>query len=301
MFGALSLALAAGLMPQAGQMRVHSACEPAEAAIGQPVVCVLTVVHSADTLVSLERDELELDDSWVSEGAGRLSGAADPADPARRVTRAAWTLRSLEPGERSVTLPGVRLHRDGAPRAIEAPAARVRVLGALSEGEDEPRPTVGFRPPPVWERPLTGLTLPLAALALLAGTAGAFLFVRARRRAVEPAGEVAPTERLAELRARLGELEGGAELHYELTALVREAADARSGVERRAATDEEWLGALGGVDGETRRRLGEFLGECAAVKYGQERPTRWAMEATLATAEDLVAAFEPAVEGESRS
>ena len=297
----LSVTFALGFAVQAASVEVRSVCEPAEAAIGQPVTCILTVVHPADTLVSLERDELALDDSWVAEGERRLVGAADPADPARRVTRVAWTLRSLEAGERALVVPAVRIHRDGAPRVIDAPPALLVVLPALSEGEDEARPAAGFRPAPAWDRPLSGSLARLAGLALLLGTSAVFFFRRARRTSVA-AGVPSPAERLAALGEHSGEFEGSAELHYELTALVREAVDESEGIERRAATDEEWLAALGeseAVDGETRLRLAELLAECARVKYGQERPTRWAVETTLETARDLVASLDASPEVES--
>ncbi|MDP6540855.1 MAG: DUF4381 family protein [Planctomycetota bacterium] len=286
---ALLASLAAvGLVAQAADVRVRSACEPAEAEIGQPIDCSLWVEHPGDVLVRLRDDAPGVDDSWVVEGEPRTTTTTDPAAIDRRVTRVAWTLRSLEPGERAVALPAVRLFRDGAPAELETPPATLAVLGSLSEGEDEPRPAAGFRPAPDWERPPVAGAFVLAGL-VLAGALTAWWWARTRRRVRSAEGEPTTAERLAELRGRLGELEGDAQLHYELTALVRAAADARAGEGRQAQTDEEWLASLSAVDGETRQRLGEFLAECSAVKYGQERPTRWAVEATVAAAEDLVA------------
>jgi hypothetical protein len=81
--------------------------------------------------------------------------------------------------------------------------------------------------------------------------------------------------------------------HYELTRLLREAADRGQGVDRRALTDDEWLAVFrssGSADQAARAE--RVLARCAEVKYAGRDATKWAVDETIGEARELLLALE---------
>jgi hypothetical protein len=260
---------------------------------GEPFEATLVVEHRRGETVEVDFAPLEADAGWLLLGPPeRVHG-----EPQRLAgTAARWSARlaAFEPGERELPLPRVTLaDAGGAREELAVRGASVDVAGALAPGEDAPRPPRGFRPADV-ERagwPWPWLTAAAALLPVLAALA----WLALRRRAPPPAPATA-RERLERLGQR--DLDAPAqvrELHYELTALVREELDRRAGASRAALTDEEWLAAAAAsLPVEAAAELAALLRASAEVKYGAHQPTPWAVRETLERARRVLAAGESA-------
>jgi hypothetical protein len=260
---------------------------------GEPFDATLVVEHEAGAKVEIDAAALAADVAWLELEPARAIPPQEPTglDPA--TSRWRVSLACLEPGSRE--LPALALAVVGPlgeRRALQPASATVEVEGVLAPDEDAPRPALGFRP---LEPERAGSILPwlLAAALVPALAAAAWL---ATRRRPPPAAPPTALERLERLGAR--DLESPAavrELHYELTALVREELDRRQGQSRGALTDAEWLSSAGAtLAPESARELSELLRASEAVKYGLHQPTHWAVRETLERARKLLAAGEPA-------
>lgn len=200
-----------------------------------------------------------------------------------------FRLVSLEAGERSLPTP-----------AFEGivPVVTRSFASLLAEGEDEPRPLIGFLELPA-EPPAEAPRAwwPAAALGgVLLFAVGALLL---RRRAAQPAGslpdpQLALSTLVAETKARGAGAAAIQAAHFQLTALLRAAFDYEPTLKRsrgaepadalsqRGATDEEWLVArsarLSEVDSA---ELAAWFAGCAEVKYGGAPATEWGLEARV--------------------
>jgi hypothetical protein len=289
MLAALVLVLLAVPPGQAGvqpdEVRALWRCEPTEIGLGEPFELVLELTHPADVSGhELAAGALELDESWVVLGEEPVSSA--PAGGGALVTRRAWRVASLEPGERVLSDALSQVALSERVTRIQVGEARVTVSGILAAGEDAPRPLREFpdgfggadEPAggPGWTSWL-GLA---AALVALGAGALAWRRRRARRAAARP-----PTvlERLRELE---GGLEGarGNEGCYELTRLLRAAGDELGRKQRGGLTDEEWLAEITASLEIPRNAVSELTAvfeRTARVKYGGEAPTPWSMQETF--------------------
>jgi len=272
---------------------------PREVAVGEPFALVLELEHPADAGVfELSSGELALDDSWVVLGDEHT--APEEIGAGRRRTRRVWTVASLEPGPRLLSdalpvLEGVA--------SVDASATSVDVRSVLAEGEDEPRPIHGLPPgfgtgAPVQETwPWRGASLAAAVGSLLLLSIA--VWRRFRRRSFGAERVVTPLERLQRLQAEPAtDATRVCARHYDLTRLVREAADAREGGDRGGLTDAEWLATMRGTSLFTPA-LEDLLSRAEAVKYGGEVPTSWALEEAYASARTALLGLEPDAGGAS--
>ena len=267
-------------------VRARFACEPADVEVGQPFDLTLELEHPAGSnAFDLVAEELALDGSWVVLSAHRAPPAAGD-DPARRVTRCSWSVASLEPGDRTLAGAVSSLVTDPRVSSIDASGATVRVAGLLAEGEEEPRPLRGF-PDGFGER--AGFAAnpwrwaALAAAVLLWAVVAVVLWRRwARRRRRPAAVEEAPLKRLEVLLATPAPTPDAVrERHFELTRLVRRAADERlhAGAAAAGLTDAEWLAALEArAPADLAADLAPLFAEAEAIKYAGVVPTSWALE-----------------------
>lgn len=288
---ALSVLLALGA---AQDVRLELSVEPAEARIGEPLAWTLRATHDRGRRVLARDLDLALDDSWVV--------VEGPAARARRLasgetlTEVRWTVLSLEP--RASHVAALEVPFDVGP-AGSVEGEPFTVLGELAEGEDAPRPLPGFHT--VEER--TGPVRPRhlgAGAALFAVLAGGWLFARRGRARAEP--EPTELERFAGLdRTGRDDPARVRALMYELSALLRIAAERRLGESLAARSDEEWVAAArasGRLPDALVDELERVLAECAAVKYAGARPTRFAVDDVLRRAEALLSELSARAAGE---
>ncbi|MFN0007700.1 MAG: hypothetical protein ACKVXR_07315 [Planctomycetota bacterium] len=260
--------------------------EPAEAQVGEPVLWILEVEHPAGAAVRLPETDPIPDDGWVLLEPRRVVGGQE-------ITRATWSVLSLEPGDRALPAFAVQVESNGVARSIEVESSTLAVRSALEAGEDAPRPIRGFHEAPehVSGR---GFWLWLAALALLG--AALFLWIRIRSRKRPPAVALpAPLERLAELSRQIQEdPESGRKTIYALTRLLRESSDRLLGEDRAALVDPDWA-ALREADERlplgARTTIARILRDAERVKYALHAPTRFALEALLADARNALEAL----------
>lgn len=269
---------------QAELPRAELELSPARVVIGDAVEVVVHLHHIAGERIELTPEGFDY--SWVLLGR---AGSVTTTDGAAAHTTYRFTLASLEAGERELPTPIFKTDSGTPVEVALAPLPTLDVGGFLAETEDAPRPIVGFLEPsaaspgPSWAWAALPLLLLLAALA--------WWFAR-RRRAGAASVEARPTplQRLTALEARdlaaAGEPGFAADLHVELTQLVREHFDLRVGGTRRdSLTDDEWL-AASALDLSEEQRVALhalFLGS-REVKYGGARPTHWALQESLAAA-----------------
>lgn len=280
--------IAALLLAFAETARVRWETTPSRAAVGEPIVVSLVVEHPAGARASLPQGWLDGELSWALAAPERLEAASTPG-----ATRWRVELASLEAGERE--LPQVQALvelGDGTKAELEQVATKVQFAAELLEGEDAPRAPRDFRPA---EPESAGWSWPWiaagGALLVAAGALAGYL-LRGRRREVEAPPSVAA--RIASLGSRnLDDAQVVREVHYELTALVRERLDERDGVVRRALTDEEWLArAEASLPAEATQELGELFRSARALKYGGAKATAWAVRDNLARAQRALDAVE---------
>ena len=258
--------------------------------MGEPFRLTLDIAHPADARPFVQGTDLGLDESWVEFATAREAPVVDEADGAR--TRIVWTLASLEPGLRALDLPFPTV---GGPLEIE-------VAGVLGPDEDAPRPQQGFRPIPGEEEAGSSFLARVAwvaASALGVALVGLpFLVVAARRRPRRPPAP-APLDRLAALQERASKPRPAC---FELSLLVRESLDERTGRDRCGLTDAEWLEVLesdGRVPAAAKVAAGAVLERCGTVKYGRHVPTAWALEETFEEARRALVTTTGNGEGES--
>lgn len=289
----LSVLLLTGLLAQAGEASARWRCEPAEVALGEPFELVLELAHPA-TLSGheLASGELALDESWVVLGEEPVRSVASPGGAL--TTRRAWRVASLESGARALGEALSRFALSERVTRIQVGEAEVSVRGVLAEGEDAPRPLREFPDDYAGEEATQQGSRARAwfvAAALLAGAVAAFFAWRRRVRRSASAPPATSLERLAELERGL-EGERGGEHCFELTRLLRAAADGARARDRSGLTDEEWLTELA-----ASRELAVAVPELAAVferaarvKYAGEPASPWALQETFQRARTALAA-----------
>lgn len=228
---------------------------PAHAALGEPIECRLTVIH--DGAANPFEPNLDLDYAWeVIDGPDRESTADG--------TAFVWTVMAFEAGE--IQLPAIDVRFEGGDRLRSASKA-VTVEGVLRAGEDEPRPGPGFRTVEERTSPVRPMHVGLLIFVLMA--AGFAWWWHARQ-----PGEPPPVRTEWDRFQQLTEEEPVA-VAVQLSGLLRVAFDRRSGLDRSALTDEEWLAD---VDRDVANDLRDVLADCESIKFGGDVPSRLGME-----------------------
>lgn len=310
---AAAVLTALALVAQRGDVVARLVPEPAEVEIGEPVEWVLDVVHPASARVrpldkslavaakpatttpashgaqpttpsAVPADDAKsaaAERAWVKVGDTTWTRTTDPADPTRVHTNARFRAIALEGGDLAAPAMAIELV-DGANASELAPESLpVHVRGALAEGEDAPRPMLGFRDVPADLGPVKRGPWVLAALVAVVVAALATWLLARKKKAPAPAPPT-PIARLDELaRAFASDVADGRATVYALSRLVRETVDAFVASDRSGATDDAWSAAvatdervpLGVRDASTR-----LLASAERVKYAQETPTRFAVE-----------------------
>lgn len=270
---------------------------PAEVAVGQPIEFLLDVVHSAGARVRFPEKEAE-SRAWVRLSERSVTRAADPVDVERAHTIARWSSMVLEPGEPSPPALVLEVVEGSAVERLTVTALPVHVLPELAEGEDAPRPLLGFRDLPE-DLEASGGAPWIAGGVLVAGALGLVLFLVARKKRPAPAIVETPLARLDALAERFESApEDARDRVYDLVHLVRETVDRFLHEPRAAATDEVWSAA---VAGDERLPLGvrhactRLLAQAERIKYAAESPTRFAVDEYL---KDARAALEALAEAE---
>lgn len=278
-----------------GDLKVRFHTQPEVVEVGEPFALVLDIHAPTEASV---RDavvgEPVFDGSWVLLGERKPAPFVDPDDADRRVVRRAWDLVSLEPGTRSLTdaLSGVTYSSDV--KRIELGGASLMVSSVLEEGEDEPRPMRAFPPGFGEAPPQLGDSPWILALGILAVVFWGVVLALVARRFLSGRRRSAPTpptplEAFGRLESEAAlEEERLRERHFELTRLVRRAADARaaegSAPSLEGLSDEEWLERglpAAGLPGAAHEPIRFVLERASEVKYGGRVPTEWAFRETL--------------------
>jgi hypothetical protein len=254
-------------------------------AVGEPFEAVLIVPHARSDQIALDAAALEDDPTWVILEPPRAIVHARADWLAPEESAFAWTLASLEAGEREMPAVSATLTlAEGELALVHSEPASATFAGVLAPEEDAPREPLGFAP--IAEEATARAWLPwtiggAAALALAGAGLAISLARRARRARLAPPPTFA--QRLADLERRdLDSREVAREIHYELTRLVRGEIDSRTGSRRDALTDDEWLREVArALDSERTRELEALLRASEAVKYGAHAPTPWAVRETI--------------------
>lgn len=272
--------------------------------VGQPFEARLVAEHPRAARVALAGDGFAPDpDSWlVLEDRGART-QAHPSDPERALTTHVWELCSLEAGQREIEGPYLEISLEGAGKIVQIEALAVDVRAVLFPEEDAARELAGISAALPDARSASAWPWVLGALLLSAGAFAWVAWRRARRSVPEPAPTAAV--RLAALETRpLDSPQSVQAAYYEVSHVLRGEYDRALGRDRAGLTDEEWLAASSaevsrlGQGEEQRARLAELLHACGEVKYGQSRPTHWAVQETIGRARDL--AHDLARRGEAR-
>jgi len=258
---------------------------PREAQIGQPVEWRLEIHAAPGSLVLLPDKDPPLDPSWVLLESRRIERQESASE--LRIALA-WKACALEPGSRSLFTMEIPVESSSGRTLLQPSAAELSVLAALREGEDAPRPQRGFLPQP--EAAPTHSWIGWTMLgALLTGALVLFL-----RRPPAPAPQSSALDRLAELEHRFAaEEQGGRELIFALTQLVRERTDARLQTARAALPDADWLRLVADdprLPGPAREASRRLLERAEAVKYALATPSRFLVEELCADAREALAA-----------
>ncbi len=286
----LAVALALALAGQEVRASVSSAASTVE--VGQPVRLEISLAHPVDSTVELLPEALG--SAWVLLDASGTSTLPDDVGDmgAGATTRVTWTVCALEPAEG--VLPALVASVDGgAPELLAVGGDELTVIAVLAQGEDLPRPPLGFREPPLEPARRPGWPWALGALALVGLVLAAFVRAR-RKRAAASAPPPTPLERLGAIEPRaLEQPEAVQAAYFEITAALRSGIDQRLGrqpPELVGLTDEEWLRAIEGQLPEAEYELVvDLLRESEPVKYGSTRPTHWGLNETLERARAALA------------
>jgi hypothetical protein len=276
----------------AQDVRARLEVDPAHAEIGQPVAWTLVVEHPSDADIALPKLD-DLPRAWILLDTLGVRRESDPAAPgSRSITRATWRVAALEGGELALPALKVEWTRRGNPGgepgrdkgSIEALPPKISIAHALSEGEDAPRPSKGFRPTPAFAQQRSKTAWIALYLVVVSGLG--FLAWRQRRR--KPATSVAPAplQLLAAIEARAkAEPERSRETVYDLTALLRAAVDAFLSEKARALTDAAWIARIAPderVPAGVRSASARILGNAESAKYARIAPSRFALDEMLA-------------------
>jgi len=259
---------------------------PASVTVGDPVELVVHLQHAPGARYELSTESFDY--AWVVlDHGGRATAAQDGVE----TTTYRLSIAALEAGEHELPAPVFRDANATAVQVEVVPGAPLEVAGVLASTEDAPRPIVGFPEPPASASSFAWwwLAVPLAAALAI----GWWLRRRRRRAVPAPAAGPSPRERLQALEARDLEVDDepglAAEVHFELTHLLREHFDARAGKSRASATDEEWLAAAAPELGEAERTaLRDLFAASREFKYGGAAATHWALRESLAAARAIL-------------
>lgn len=264
--------------------------EPPEVQVGEPCRLVLEVDRPEGATVRLPEGSPVPDDSWVVLDARKL----ERSEPTRLV--ASWKVMSLEAGERSLATLQVDVEGKDGTRKVEVAADPIRVLPALAEGEDAPRPMRGFRDAPASGAGRGRLVL-VGLAALLAIVAALYVRRRARRKAA-PVPAPTALDRLDALRKRIADdPEAARAIVYDLSSLLRGSVDSRLGEDRASLVDADWSARIETderVPLGVRRTTAKILRDSERIKYALHAPTRFALEEMLADARNALEAQEQA-------
>jgi hypothetical protein len=280
-------------------VRARLECEPASAAIGEPVEWTLTVEHPASIAVKLpEKDPLP-DDSWVSLGDRRVMHEAAAGGEER--TRVRWRVMSLAAGSRALPEIEVDYDEDGSAHTVRTAPQVLDVRGELAADEDAPRPMKGFRPPPPGAE--GALHWPWIAALMIGVFAIAIWIFRRSRRKPAPILAATPLDRLAELEREIAaDAENLRRVAFGVSTLLRGAIDDFLREPRPGLTDIDWIARIEndervplGVRKSTARLLGDF----EPVKYALRVPTRFAVDEILRDARGALEALSLAPRPES--
>jgi hypothetical protein len=290
---AVLASLALALSASAGEVRARLEIEPASAEIGEPVRWTLVVEHPSRAKFALP-DWKELPREWALVETLGVRRDADANNSDRTITRASWRLMPLDAGD--VAVPEIKLdvEEGGEHQLVAVTTPKLAVSHALQEGEDAPRASKGFRPAPIvpsWS--LRGIASALGVLLVLA--VAAFVVWKRSKKGPIAVAVATPLERLAELARRAqAEPEAAREVVFALTATVRDAVDAFCAEPRPSAPDALWMARVENderVPAGVRSVAKRLLADAERVKYAQESPTRFALDAALEDARNALEAL----------
>ncbi|MEX1025194.1 MAG: hypothetical protein WD226_08970 [Planctomycetota bacterium] len=272
------LASAESAAESAAEASVRLRAEPLAVEVGEPVTVTLELEVDEGRVLDEPFDaELAFDDTWAVLSLERA--APSRAGAGRAVTRWRWSVASLEPGERSLApLVSALALEEGL--ADSAPV--LTVTSVLAADAEAPRPLIGWSD----SLALSGAAAPARWPWFLGAGVVALALGFVLRRYRSPRDERTPREPLGARVATLGldrlAVASTAELRdaaFRVTALAREAVEARGGPGWPGATDDEWLGvAATGLDAATEQRLCALFRALARIKYAGERPSSLALE-----------------------
>jgi hypothetical protein len=265
--------------------------EPAQAQVGEPIRLVLEVERPAGATVRLPDVDPIPDDSWVVLDGKKL----ERSDPTRVV--ASWRVMSLEPGERKLATLSVDEETPEGTRKVEVQSDAIRVLPALADGEDAPRPLRDFRDAP----PNAGAgrgRLVLLGLAAIIAAAIALAIRRRTRRKEAPVVALTAVDRLAVLEKRVADdPESARGIVYDLSRLLRGSVDAFLAEDKASLVDAEWAATIEAderVPLGVRRATAKLLRDSERIKYALQAPTRFALQEMLASARNALEALQAA-------
>jgi hypothetical protein len=286
------LARASAQVSEPSSVRARLELDPPHASIGEPVTCALIVEHPRDVSVKLpEKDPFAGDASWVELGEHRVVKEIAPGGG--WITRAVWRVMALEPGARALPAIDVEYESAGAVHTANAASVALDVRGELGDGDAEPRPMKGFRPPPPGSDGPRRWPWIVAAAAIAA--VFAVMVARRLRRKPAPVATVSPLDRLSELeRAIAADPDAGRAVTYGASALLRSSVDEFLRESNAGLTDRDWIAR---IENDERVPLGvrsacaRLLREAEEVKYALHVPTRFAVEEMLRGARDALDAL----------
>lgn len=294
MIGALALAVLATQEPTpASEARAVLVVERPEVHLGEPFELRVDVDHGAGSVLRVGELPWRPEQGWLLFEAGEPV-ALDRADGRGLTTTVRFRVAAIEQAQvetedgwawsasRAVPAPELVLVDADGERPVACAPAELVALSVLAVGEDTPRPLPGLlAPPPAAPARQSWLRAAVVAAVSAAVLVWAWLVLLRQRGdggARRPEATVDERRRAIDGVLRAGEASPA--LVFELTALVRDAVDARLAAPRRGLTDAEWLAALP-RDADLASlggRLGEFLARAARAKYAGDEPTQFAVE-----------------------
>jgi len=274
----------------AGEVRARLEIEPAAAEIGEPVRWTLVVEHPSRAKFALP-DWKDLPREWALVETLGVRREADASSADRTITRASWRMMSLDAGDVSVPEIKLDVEEGGEHQLVQVTTPKLAVSHALLEGEDAPRASKGFRPAPIvpsWS--FRGIVSALVVLLVLIVVA--FVVRKRSKKGPIVVAAATPLERLADLARRAqSEPEAAREIVFALTRTLRDAVDAFCAEPRQAAPDALWMARVENderVPAGVRSVAQRLLADAERVKYAQESPTRFALDAVLEDARNAL-------------
>ncbi len=264
--------------------------EPAEVQVGEPVCVSVDIDHPVAAGPLKESLDLHLDDQWVllagpSIEVGVVEGG--------HRTQVIWSVMALEAGTQKIAGLEVAM-RGGGSQSLRG--AELRVVSSLAPEEDAPRPLPDLRGSPERLGPLRASHWGLLALGALVGGA-LWSVIRGRRSRVDGMPPLNPRQRFIELRQRIQDPSGTSSLPGEwsgdLAGTLRLAVEQGSSLGSHRSTaglsDEEWLAVLSEGGGRSlAESLEPVLSACARIRFGAERPTRFAVDELLQASAQVI-------------